>query len=240
MFLKVEPKSLTDTRLQLHWASQLLSAAADAKVAKADDDSHSNLGWNESTNQLEGRADVSLDVSKFAIVHNDNSFSLTDSTLADGLKWLSESLQSEIKLRDYDMPEHAVSSGSKFNPNPEHLSVVADWYTFAQKTLNSQGELRVWPHHFDLGFWKPGAIEGKSIGGGFSPGDNYYDQPYFYINPYGVEKPDTLSELAHGQWTDHWFGAVLTAEEIQQGEPDAIATKFTNQAIELCHSLLNG
>ena len=86
------------------------------------------------------------------------------------------------------MPKHQIPEGGRFNPDRASLESIAKWFSFAQNHLAKYGGLRVWPHHFDLGFWNPGS-EGKSIGGGFSQGDNHFDQPYFYINPYGVEQP---------------------------------------------------
>ena len=46
---------LSNTRNQLHWSAQLLSAAADATMEKAADDSHSHLGWDSGSGHLVGR-----------------------------------------------------------------------------------------------------------------------------------------------------------------------------------------
>lgn len=237
--LEIRPDTFSDTRIQLHWASQLLSAAADAKLEKTADDSHSNLGWNPTTKYLEGRAGCNLNVEKFALDYDGASLSLDGKTLAEASDWLSKKLDAAIKLRDYEMPAHAVQTGAPFSPDDGQLTALAQWYTFGQNTLAGNGELRVWPHHLDLGFWSPGEREGRSIGGGLSPGDPHFDQPYFYINPYGVDKPDTLPELEFGHWTTNWFGAVLTAEELASTkDPAKVAAEFVRLAIKHCQQLI--
>jgi hypothetical protein len=77
-----------------------------------------------------------------------------------------------------------------------------------------------WPHHFDIAtlvsLEEGSPANARSIGVGASPGDQYYDQPYFYISPWprfdGEKLPDPP---APGRWhTEGFFGAVLTGEEI--------------------------
>jgi hypothetical protein len=164
---------------------------------------------------------------------------LSGKTLSQAATWLSEKLKTEIHFRDYDMPENEVQNGAPFSPDRGQLDAAANWFTLAQQALTGHGELRIWPHHFDMGFWSPGKIEGKSIGGGFSLGDQSYKQPYFYINPYGIEKPDSLPELQRGQWSDHWIGAVLTIDELDDSDNQTkTASSFVESAIEECERLI--
>ena len=55
----------------------------------------------------------------------------------------------------------------------------------------------------------------RSIGIGFSPGDEYYQEPYLYVSPYPVPKNPTPPALpSGGHWhTKDFFGAVATAQE---------------------------
>lgn len=237
--MNVDPKTISDTRNQLHWASQLLSAAADAKLDKADDDSHSNLGWDAAKNSLVGRAGCSIEVNEFKLLHADDSFPLTGQTLAAAKDWLAGSLGCDLAFRDYEMPEHAVSKDSSFSPDRAHLESISEWFSFAEKSLDGHGTLRIWPHHFDMGFWVPGDADGRSIGGGFSLGDHYYDRPYFYINPYGVERPDSLAALPAGHWTEHWFGAVLAAEEMGAESRSEAAKSYIAAALDACKKLIS-
>ena len=228
--MNVDPKTIVDTRIQLHWASQLLSAAADAKLDKAEDDSHSNLDWDSASSSMVGRAGCSIDVNQFKLMHGAAEYPLQGQSLEAARHWLSESLSSDLSFRDYDMPDHPVSSGAAFSVETEQLNSISEWLAFAKKSLEPYGALRIWPHHFDLGFWNPGD-DGKSVGGGFSLGDSNVVQPYFYLNPYGIERPDALPNLAAGHWTGHWFGAVLTAEEMgNAGERAEIVQSYLDSA----------
>lgn len=232
MIFHIDPTQLSDSRIQLHWASQLLSAAADAMLEKADDDSHSNLEWDSKSNSLIGRTGCEIDVVNFELKTKSESMKLAGVTLEDAMDWLGNHLNAELKLRDYDMPDHGVANGSQWAPNLEHLSAIAEWYSFGQRILEPYGELRIWPHHFDLGFLIPGAVSSQSIGGGFAVGDEHYERPYFYINPYGLEKPDSLPEIAPGLWATSWFGAVLTASEMTpHEEAENIAKEFVANAV---------
>lgn len=236
----VDPRSLVDSRIQLHLAAQLIGGAADAVLEKAEDDSHANIGWNADLQSLEGRTGVAITVSDFSAHYSGELLKLQGGNLADAAKWLSTRRAAKVVSRGYEgMPEHAVQQGALLSPDPTHLGAIANWFGFAQTALNGNGELRIWPHHFDMGFWQPSEVVGKSIGGGFSLGDNYYNCPYFYMNPYGVDRPDSLPSLSQGQWSEYWFGCVLTASDLQ-AVPDAqlVAQQFVSENYAICKALL--
>ncbi len=236
----INPKSISDTRIQLHWASQLLSSAADAMLEKADDDSHSNLDWDSETSRLIGRAESAIRVKDFTLHHGQDSMDLNGQTLEATREWLAKLLGKELNFREYEMPPHQVANGAQFSVNFDHLESVSEWLTFAQHSLEVHGTLRVWPHHFDLGFWKATKVEGQSIGGGFSLGDNHYNQPYFYMNPYGIERPGILPSLPFGHWSEYWLGAVLTAEEmnLENGGQADLTKSYVDAALQACRDLI--
>ena len=105
----------------------------------------------------------------------------------------------------YEIPAHAIAQGSHYDAigSAAALTELAVWFSNAELLLNRlQGQLIgrklaassvcCWPHHFDLATLTTlpkrdvDAIGYLSVG--LSPGDNYYDEPYFYVsvNP----KPD--------------------------------------------------
>ena len=51
------------------------------------------------------------------------------------------------------------------------------------------------------------------------------------MNPYGTDRPAELPELAHGSWTDKWFGAVLTVTEFDGDGGLKAATGFIADAM---------
>lgn len=236
----VDPKSLVDSRIQLHLAAQLIGGSADALLDKADDDSHANIGWNADAQTLEGRSGVTISVSEFLVSYGGDAFALQGVKLADAAEWLSGKIGAKVVFRGYEgMPEHAVSGDAPLSPDTKHLAAMAKWFSLAQTALTGNGELRIWPHHFDMGFWQPSEVEGKSIGGGFSLGDNHYDVPYFYMNPYGADRPESLPDLSQGHWSDHWFGAVLTASDLQStADPQQVASQFVADSLGICNQLV--
>ena len=236
---QLDPKTLTDTRLQLHWAAQLLAAAADAMLQKSADDSHSNLAWDETDRAMESRVGARIEYSTMNLVTAaGDEFSLLGKTLDQSRIWLEEELEAELVLRDYEMPRHPVADGAVFDAPLEERNELASWFTFGQQTMGPIAGCRIWPHHFDLGWLVE--IEGahRSIGGGMSPGDQNIAQPYFYVNPYGFEKPSELPNLiGGGRWAGNWLGAVLSAEEIlADDDPIATTKSFLNETIALLRS----
>ena len=111
------------------------------------------------------------------------------------------------------------------------------------KTFGGHGasDVLCWPHHFDLGIVialdPPGAEKQRSIGVGLSPGDHYYPQPYFYVNPYPAQKgaaPQTPLPLGHWH-TDGFTGAVALGESIVRGEDGrGDVRQFLRAAFDAC------
>jgi hypothetical protein len=222
-----DPRSLTDARLQLHWAAQLPGAAADSLLEPAADDSHSNLGWDSEHSRLVGRSGVQLGLVPFEIGSPGGEWlSLEGRRLEDVRRWLEEKIGQPLSFRDYDMPAHGVREGKPFAASADDLAELANWFRLGQQVMQSYGECLVWPHHLDLGWLLE--IDGPqaSIGGGLSPGDNHFDQPYFYVNPYGARIPETLPDLEIGQWAGNWAGAVCTGQQlVDNGDVQAVATR---------------
>ena len=239
---QLDPSSLVDSRTQLHWAAQLLSAAADAMLDHADDDSHSNLAWNASSHSFVGRAEVSLRIGSLQLVSPDGeTFSMNGQSLDDSRKWLSDRLGKPLALREYEMPDHAVANGTPFHVDQAALGEISQWFSLGQSAMESIGESRIWPHHLDMGWLIE--IDGPqtSIGGGLSPGDNHYDQPYFYVNPYGATAPGELPELKTGRWAPTWTGAVLTAGDLgKESDPQSVAASFLNESTNLFRTWYSG
>jgi hypothetical protein len=53
---KLQSTELRDARVQLHWAAQVLSAAADGWLPPQPDDSHTNMAWLAEPGALVGNA----------------------------------------------------------------------------------------------------------------------------------------------------------------------------------------
>jgi hypothetical protein len=160
---------------------------------------------------------IGVDVEAFAIIgfdarRRDVSFPLAGKTLAQALLWADSRYGTPrgAHLRDYDLPVSPLRTGAAFAGYPEQLAALSRWYELGHQVVAVVAPLdgiRIWPHHFDLG----AIVDG--VGVGLSPGDRYYDEPYFYVTP---RTGDTrVPQLPAGHWrTDEWTGAVLTATEV--------------------------
>jgi hypothetical protein len=144
----------------------------------------------------------------------------------------------------YEIPAHAVDQGAPYAPAgvADALAELAAWFGNAGISLGliqeqmsarklTASPVRCWPHHFDLAtlITVPARNAGAtgSVGAGLSPGDDYYDEPYFYISVYPEPDPKMLPTLPmFGHWHDRDFiAAVATADKIvaaasQQAETD--------------------
>lgn len=81
------------------------------------------------------------------------------------------------------------------------------------------GPLLCWPHHFDIATLvrldAGGGESARSVGVGMSPGDEFYAQPYVYVNPWPRFEGRLPDLPLPGHWyTDGFLGAVITGEDI--------------------------
>jgi Family of unknown function (DUF5996) len=168
------------------------------------------------------------------------SFSLNNRTDAQARQWLGEQLGArglDARALDapspYEMPAHAFTQGGAYGVEDvaDALVELAAWFANAEFLLArvqrqmigrrlTASDVRCWPHHFDLATLisfptRETDVTGH-VGAGLSPGDEYYDEPYFYVSVY--PKPDSaalprLPKLGH--WHTHEFtAAVAPAHQI--------------------------
>lgn len=226
----VKTKTLVDSRLQAHWAVQIPAAAGDGHLEQRDDDSQSNLGWNDEHQALLGQilpngmrtgirvADLTVLLVE-ANLHLADSFSLDGITMRAGLEQLSIRLTAhglpskKLQVRDYDIPTHAVANGELFLTDTAGLTELSNWFANAHQLFGAfvlnepaAGAVRCWPHHFDMATLinfdpEKEPENARSVGVGLSPGDANYPEPYFYVNPWPYPEPSHLPPLTgSGHW----------------------------------------
>ena len=237
------PGELTQERIQLHWAAQLVSASGTSLLPAEVDYAHTNLGWDSELGVLVGR-NAGAQSLQAALVFEGlellvldggrerSSMRLAGHTLQQALAWLGEEIagdESAISLPVHEMPSHAVGDGGVFSDaGTQTRTELAAWFANSFASIReavanepAASPVRCWPHHFDVASLMTldsavGAEEARSIGVGFSPGDGSYDQPYFYVTPWPYPDTEDLPPLAAGaHWhRTGWTGAVLTAERL--------------------------
>jgi hypothetical protein len=260
---KVAPIALTQARVELHWLAQVLAATGDAFLEPAADDSQSNAVWNPTNAALVGRpigngAQLGLVIAKAELVVIGADGAVTARIAARGKKlaelllWAGDAMavasnssaKAALKVRDYAMPEHAVSKGQAFAfEDAGACAELARWFenatvwiTEARDLDSRASEVRCWPHHFDIGgiiMLEPDKPfeEARQMGFGWSPGDASYDEPYFYITPFPV--PENLFELPSGHWHSEGFtAAILTGTDVANSDAQTeLVTAFLRDTI---------
>ncbi|THD42272.1 MAG: hypothetical protein E7774_16060 [Bradyrhizobium sp.] len=151
----------------------------------------------------------------------------------------------------YAMPTHALAEGGHYGgPRLERsLAEIAGWFANANVSVDRlRGAIlergftapppRCWPHHFDLAtltsFAIPGGDKTAYIGAGLSPGDHFYDEPYYYLSIYPAPALQSLPALPElGFWHDkEFFAAVTTARRIAaRPNPQADTDAFLAAAL---------
>jgi hypothetical protein len=158
----------------------------------------------------------------------------------------------------YKIPAHAIGNGEPYDPVglASALAELATWFNNAAFCLGSLSPkmikhklvispLRCWPHHFDIASLSALSDESadvfRNIGVGLSPGDEYYDEPYFYVSVY--PKPDlrALSMLPSiGHWHERDFvAAIAPAHRIAAArDQHADICEFLHAAIDTAVKVL--
>ena len=96
----------------------------------------------------------------------------------------------------YQMPHNVVALGARYSIEElvDPLNAIAVWFSNGNAMLKAirdglvkrqlkAPEVRCWPHHFDM----DSLIQlggNRAVGSGFCPGDEFCDEPYFYISIY--------------------------------------------------------
>jgi hypothetical protein len=175
----------------------------------------------------------------------------------DARAWLGKELSAhglDAGLLDstklpYEIPPHPLASGAVYDAagQADALRELAAWFTNANISIErvraaaaqkfNASPVRCWPHHFDLATLIVVAGEaetGRSVGVGLSPGDQSYDEPYFYITPWPYPdkaKLPTLPGLGHWH-TEGYTAAIARAERILAArDPQAETDAFLDSAV---------
>jgi len=99
-------------------------------------------------------------------------------------------------------------------------SLLSEFAASNANLVPGPSTVRCWPHHFDIATYvalEAGDFESaRGIGVGMSPGDESYDEPYFYVNAWPHPTGEALPTLpSPGHWhTDGFVGAIATATDI--------------------------
>jgi hypothetical protein len=194
------------------------------------------------------------------------TFSLDGRTDAQARHWLGEQLGAhglDAHALDapspYEIPARAVTQGAAYAVADlaDALVELAAWFANAEFSLVRvqrqmierklpASDVRCWPHHFDLAtlasFPARDAAHTGYLGAGLSPGDAYYNEPYFYVSVYPQPDRAALPRLPKlGHWHTHEFtAAVASAHQIVAASSQkAAAEEFLRAAVDVAIKILS-
>ncbi|MGO8923048.1 MAG: DUF5996 family protein [Xanthobacteraceae bacterium] len=159
----------------------------------------------------------------------------------------------------YELPPHAIAHGAKYDAVRSQEDVLAEfaaWFGNAKLLLSdlqrkmserrlTASPARCWPHHFDISTLITLPVRDSDaigyIGAGLSPGDEYYEAPYFYVSVSPEPAPALLPQLpGGGHWhTEEFTAAVLTWDEVPNTKAQkAAANDFLHSAVAIALNIL--
>ena len=258
----VDPRAaagLGDARRQLHHAAQLATALGISYLEPRADDGHTNLEWLDDVGALAsnavGKVRMGVRVADLTLLIDGAELPLRGRAIEGAIGWIRERLAKAgldprryTLKRHYEIPGHPVANGQPFDARPEQLGELSHWFGNAAGLLEAlrsrtpgASEVRCWPHHFDIATLIT-LGRGRTVGAGLEPGDVYYDEPYFYVNPQPAPKASALTDRLEGDgaWHTHgWIGAVLRGSRLTSDAraQAAQAGQFLESAVRACTRL---
>lgn len=232
---------LVQARLELHWALQLPAALAIARADPSPDFAQHAFSWAPRHQALVSawiarprrhRAGLRFEPMTLLVLSEHDevlaSLPLAGRTLAEGLAWLQTACTrhagaapTPLALPEHELPEHPLAHGAPFGSQPAHALELARWFANLGAALERRragreaSPTRVWSHHFDMDTVLT-LGGGRTLGLGFSPGDESYAEPYVYALPTPYPDEAALPPLVPPlEWvTDGWIGIVLRGSHL--------------------------
>lgn len=267
----VAPEKLGAARRVLHFAAQAAANFGRSYLPAPGDYSHISLRWEAGASALAGepvngmRAALRFDPLEWLLLDMSGkplaSLPLAGRTLAQLEQDIREVLAShELDAGRYTLKppfeteSHPLMKGGTFLPEHDQAErrELAAYYSGASRILGvladelrSPVPARCWPHHFDYALLfklsQGGHEEARTVGLGMSPGDGYYDQPYFYATPWPYPDAPGLPAISPPAFwhRKEWTGAVLRSADLPRHAGPRV-TAYWREAHEILSGLLAG
>ena len=167
-----------------------------------------------------------------------STLSLSNKTDSDTATWLDDKLieaglkKASVIVPPYELPpEVAPIEHYDDYTNDTRFDTLAAWFDVANFALSKfvganqnitpgPSPVRCWPHHFDIAtyvsFETGDPEKARGMGIGMSSGDNGYNEPYIYVNPWPHLDANALPDaVTPGHWhTEGYVGLIATATEL--------------------------
>jgi len=237
-----------NTDRQLHWLSKVIAMGNKAFVPEKADDSHTNLYYDPVGDKLAGRwfesphgeilLGLNLETMQFEWLDKmlkpqevftifDKSIQQLEKEAANYPAKLGMETAAIFKPLHFKIPDYGINSISEEDISGEGLAAWRFYRQLANEAclavlghLQAEGEIRIWPHHFDTGIYAQ-LTDNLGIGFGLAMNDDMAGNAYFYLSGYkssGSINYVDLPKLSQGHWeTGDWKGAILRLDEMPMG-----------------------
>jgi len=248
MWQKLNPVGIDDlenTRIHLHKAVQLVAAAARSYLSEHKDDQNALLEWVPKDKIIQSKPFgeekdiyVSLDLEKF-ILSIRKAKKMKEHLVLSGMTyplafgWLQVKLdkfgldaeqfddQAPYKLTNYgfDHSKELQIHQKSADELTKHFSNAFDLFSEVKLENVKKSRISMRARTFDMGLELHGDTRMRI---GFSPGDENYIEPYFYLARLDKMKPpDSLPDLNDGLWNNKdWFGALILTSDYMNLDPE--------------------
>jgi hypothetical protein len=174
----VDPRRLTDARLQLHWAAQAASAVGKLLASPQPDLSHQSFHWWEGARCLPQSPIPAVVPFRSAVRPAPPALTLFDEaggllaelplhgrTLHDAYAWVAGNVERRLGRplpgpleRPAGLPDHPVGRGARFDSgDAAAFAELGRYFAGAHRLLTAltgrtpgASPVRCWPHHFDI------------------------------------------------------------------------------------------
>lgn len=224
--------SLTYTELdeRIHQLCQTIAKANRTFVTPKEDDSHTNLAFDSTSQRIYGRwisrisgsVILALNLKTWTFEWLDESLDVLLSVdIANKYqKDVEQEINSQLREMDllkegfagplhFDIPKYEFAEEKITIPEQEVLRRWIELRGLANQVshdfldvLQQTTEVRIWPHHFDTGIYVE-KHERMGYGFGWAMKDSMIGEPYYYLSGYALRGElnySKLSELDFGFW----------------------------------------
>lgn len=251
----------------IHWLCQTIAKANRTFVPEKSDESHTSLYFDRLGDRIvgrwieteKGRIVLTLNFSTLRFKWLNSAYQVIASFSIIGKKITEVEQDIENHLTDFGLAKDGFTDKMHFEiPDYKYGMVpiqsipvkhLENWKrirNLANQTCSSllghlqiEGEIRIWPHHFDTGIYVTTNNE-MGIGFGLAMSDGMVEGPYFYMSGYPSSNAleyQNLPEIPYGKWITgkNWNGAVLPLFELtdlSRREKHAIINDYMLTAVK--------
>ena len=252
-----------DTHIHQH--CQTLAKFGRSFAENKADDSHTNLSLDEVGKTVWGRwvnvkgkkymLGLHLPSQQFNLVDKNkviiNSFEMKGKKQSNIEQYMASYFEDQLSLDGedflkplhYEIPSYAFVDDDIPKYHVDQLDLWFHYRYLAKKSclllmdhLQTNTEIRIWPHHFDTGIYFE-YDEEIAVGFGWAMADSMMPEAYFYYAIYGVNDYkfdyDNTTKLSAGKWiiNESWKGAVLPISQTTENNVAVFLKEATNYAL---------